>query len=206
MITRAVKRASRHALFDSNWWKTFLFDRFAVSPGDKGSLSLFGTEPHAHHLLGEHLTAEYPLQLESKAHGDRDSVRGLSGARQPLARYFGRQLRGGFDGRLRVALDRLGHRPCASPPADHGRRHSPQETSMIDRPEPQRHSAGQPSPDHLPGVRKKVNPPANRGLQCRVCGCQHLEVSHTERLKNGTIRRRRTCRHCGAKYVTFEGL
>ncbi len=47
-------------------------------------------------------------------------------------------------------------------------------------------------------------PDEPRGLQCRVCGCRHLEVTHTERLRNGSIRRRRTCRHCGNKYVSFE--
>lgn len=69
MITRAVRRASRHVLFDTNWWKSFLFDRFAVSPGAAGSLSLFGTDPMHHHLLAEHLTSEIPHQIESKLTG-----------------------------------------------------------------------------------------------------------------------------------------
>lgn len=69
MITRAVRRASRHVLFDTNWWKSFLFDRFAVSPGAAGSLSLFGNDPLRHHLLAEHLTSEIPSQLESKSTG-----------------------------------------------------------------------------------------------------------------------------------------
>ncbi len=54
-----------------------------------------------------------------------------------------------------------------------------------------------------PGEQKPDEP---RGLQCRVCGCQHLEVTHTEKLPNETIRRRRVCRHCGARHVTFESL
>ncbi|MEQ1904604.1 MAG: terminase gpA endonuclease subunit [Pirellulaceae bacterium] len=69
MVTRAVKRASRHVLFDANWWKSFVFDRFTVSPGDIGSLTIHGSDPQAHHLLGEYLTVEYPTQLESKASG-----------------------------------------------------------------------------------------------------------------------------------------
>jgi hypothetical protein len=52
-----------------------------------------------------------------------------------------------------------------------------------------------------PGEQKPTEP---RGIRCRVCGCQHLEVTHTERLRNGTVRRRRTCRHCGNKYVSIE--
>jgi hypothetical protein len=45
-----------------------------------------------------------------------------------------------------------------------------------------------------------------RGISCRVCGCQHLEVTHTEKLPDGMIRRRRTCRNCGNKFVTFESV
>jgi transcriptional regulator NrdR family protein len=42
------------------------------------------------------------------------------------------------------------------------------------------------------------------GMYCRRCGCQHCSVSNTERLKNGSVRRRRTCRNCGYRFVTFE--
>jgi hypothetical protein len=69
MITRAVKRASRHVMFDANFWKSFVFNRFSVSPGDKGSLTLYGSDPQSHHLLAEHLTAEYANELESKTYG-----------------------------------------------------------------------------------------------------------------------------------------
>lgn len=44
-----------------------------------------------------------------------------------------------------------------------------------------------------------------RGIECRNCGCRHFEVTHTEPLACGMIRRRRTCRHCGRKLVTYEG-
>jgi transcriptional regulator NrdR family protein len=42
------------------------------------------------------------------------------------------------------------------------------------------------------------------GMYCRRCGCQHCSVSNTERLKNGSVRRRRICRNCGYRFVTFE--
>jgi transcriptional regulator NrdR family protein len=42
------------------------------------------------------------------------------------------------------------------------------------------------------------------GMFCRRCGCQHCSVSNTERLKNGSVRRRRTCRNCGYRFVTLE--
>ncbi len=44
------------------------------------------------------------------------------------------------------------------------------------------------------------------GLVCRRCGCRHFFVTHTEPIKDGAVRRRRVCRHCGAKYVSLETL
>jgi transcriptional regulator NrdR family protein len=43
------------------------------------------------------------------------------------------------------------------------------------------------------------------GIRCPRCGCGHLKTTHTEPLRNGRIRRRKVCRHCGRKIVTFEG-
>jgi len=60
------KRAVRHALFDTNFWKSFIHARLAVSMGDRGSLSLFGRDPVAHRLLAEHLTAEYRVRTEGR--------------------------------------------------------------------------------------------------------------------------------------------
>jgi len=42
------------------------------------------------------------------------------------------------------------------------------------------------------------------GLRCARCGCRHFYVTHTEPLPRGRIRRRRQCRHCGRKIVTYE--
>jgi hypothetical protein len=60
------RRAIRHALFDSNYWKSFVHARLAVAMGDKGCLSLFGRDPEAHRLLAEHLTSEYRLKTEGR--------------------------------------------------------------------------------------------------------------------------------------------
>jgi hypothetical protein len=60
------KRAVRHIVFDTNYWKTFVHARLAVSMGDRGCLSLFGTAPDQHRLLAEHLTAEYRVQTEGR--------------------------------------------------------------------------------------------------------------------------------------------
>ena len=61
------KRQVRHALIDTNYWKTFVHARLSVSMGDPGCLSLFGREDKTHRLLADHLTAEY--RVKSQAQG-----------------------------------------------------------------------------------------------------------------------------------------
>ncbi len=60
------KRAIRHVVFDSNYWKSFIHARLAVPMGDKGCLSLYGRNPDAHRLLAEHLSAEYRVRTEGR--------------------------------------------------------------------------------------------------------------------------------------------
>lgn len=60
------KRAIRHALFDANYWKSFIHARLAVAMGDKGCLSLYGRDPNSHLLLAEHLTSEYRVKTEGR--------------------------------------------------------------------------------------------------------------------------------------------
>lgn len=67
-------------------------------------------------------------------------------------------------------------------------------------------STTQPDQPMAPPGPIETQPAEPRGLVCRVCGCQHFYVTHTEPLPGGKIRRRRVCRHCGAKYVTYEWL
>ena len=43
-----------------------------------------------------------------------------------------------------------------------------------------------------------------RGVRCAKCGGTRFRTTHTEPLTNGTIRRRKTCRACGRRRVTFE--
>jgi phage terminase large subunit GpA-like protein len=56
------KRQVRHALIDSNYWKTFVHGRLGVAMGDPGCLSLFGRDEEAQRLLADHLTAEYRVR------------------------------------------------------------------------------------------------------------------------------------------------
>jgi hypothetical protein len=56
----------RHALFDTNFWKSFVHARLAVPMGERGCLSLFGDKPETHRLFAEHVTAEYRVRTEGR--------------------------------------------------------------------------------------------------------------------------------------------
>jgi hypothetical protein len=60
------KRAVRHVVYDTNYWKTFMHARLAVSMGSRGCLSFFGTSSETHRLLAEHLCAEYRVRTEGR--------------------------------------------------------------------------------------------------------------------------------------------
>ncbi len=60
------KRAIRHVVFDTNWWKSFVNARLRVAMGDRGCLSIFGNNPESHRLFAEHLTAEYFVKTEGR--------------------------------------------------------------------------------------------------------------------------------------------
>ena len=52
---------------------------------------------------------------------------------------------------------------------------------------------------------KQAQPQSSeRGIECPKCGCRHFYTTHTEPLWDGRIRRRKVCRHCGRKIVTYE--
>jgi DNA invertase Pin-like site-specific DNA recombinase len=60
------KRAVRHIVFDTNYWKSFVHARLAVSMGDRSCLSLFGDNAEQHRLFAEHLTGEYRVKTEGR--------------------------------------------------------------------------------------------------------------------------------------------
>jgi len=62
----AGKRAVRHVVYDTNFWKSFVYARLAVAMGDRGCLSLFGDGPDQHRLFAEHLTSEYRVKTEGR--------------------------------------------------------------------------------------------------------------------------------------------
>jgi len=60
------KRAVRHAIFDANYWKSFVHARLAVPMGDPGCMSLFGRKPEQHRLFADHLCSEYRVKTEGR--------------------------------------------------------------------------------------------------------------------------------------------
>lgn len=60
------KRAIRHVLYDTNYWKSFIHARLAVGLGDAGCLSLFGSNHEAHRMIADHLTAEFRVKTEGR--------------------------------------------------------------------------------------------------------------------------------------------
>ena len=60
------KRAVRHVVYDTNFWKSFVASRLLTSLGDRGSLSLWGRSPETHMLFSEHVTAEYRVKTEGR--------------------------------------------------------------------------------------------------------------------------------------------
>jgi hypothetical protein len=59
-------RKVRHVLFDSNYWKSFVYSRFGVPMGDPGCLSLYGRTPDVHSMLIGHLVSEYPIRTQGR--------------------------------------------------------------------------------------------------------------------------------------------
>lgn len=60
------KRAIRHVVYDTNFWKSFVATRLLTTTGDRGALTLFGRSPADHLLFAEHLTAEYRVKTEGR--------------------------------------------------------------------------------------------------------------------------------------------
>ena len=86
------KRAVRHALFDTNYWKTFVHARLAVPMGDPGCLSLFGGSQDAP-AVRRAPDGRVPREDGGPRPDGGRVEAAAAGPRQPLARLPGR-LRG----------------------------------------------------------------------------------------------------------------
>ncbi len=62
----AGRRSVRYAVYDTNFWKSFVHARLAVAMGDKGCLSLFGDKPDHHRMLADQLASEFRVRTEGR--------------------------------------------------------------------------------------------------------------------------------------------
>lgn len=60
------RRAIRHVLFDTNFWKSFIASRWRTAIGDPGALTIFGRNPDHHRMFAEQCVAEYPVKTEGR--------------------------------------------------------------------------------------------------------------------------------------------
>lgn len=60
------KRTIRHALYDTNFWKSFLFSRLGTTLGDPGSLTFYKAPPDHHRLIADHLGAEFRVTVSGR--------------------------------------------------------------------------------------------------------------------------------------------
>lgn len=60
------RRAIRHVVYDTNFWKSFVATRLLTATGDRGAITLWGRSAEDHLLFAEHLTAEYRVKTEGR--------------------------------------------------------------------------------------------------------------------------------------------
>ncbi|HBR20540.1 MAG: hypothetical protein UV78_C0046G0007 [Parcubacteria group bacterium GW2011_GWA2_43_17] len=58
----------QHVAIDTNYWKTFVHERFFVAAGDHGSMTLFGKGGHHHALFAEHVAGS-ETWVRTEGHG-----------------------------------------------------------------------------------------------------------------------------------------
>jgi phage terminase large subunit GpA-like protein len=56
----------RYVQFDTNYWKMYVHDRFAVDKGGAGCFSIFGNDPKKHKMFADHMTSENAFLVEAK--------------------------------------------------------------------------------------------------------------------------------------------
>lgn len=59
-------RGIRHALYDTNAWKSFVRARLVTAAGDPGSLTLWKAGQHVHRMLADHFTSEYAVRTAGR--------------------------------------------------------------------------------------------------------------------------------------------
>jgi len=62
-------RDVRYTWFDSNYWKSFVHDRFLTAPGDSGAFTLWGQSEETHRMFADHVAASERGELTIKPKG-----------------------------------------------------------------------------------------------------------------------------------------
>lgn len=60
------KRALRHLIYDTNYWKSFLTNRLNQPHGETSSLSIYGSRKTNHDVFFSQLKAEYKIRTEAR--------------------------------------------------------------------------------------------------------------------------------------------
>ena len=150
-----------HVAIDTNYWKTFVHERFFVAAGDHGSMTIFGKGGHQHALFAEHVAGSEGWVRDRRAwsHG-LSMVTKDRRHRQSLVRLRSRLLGCGVD--VRMLPDRALQSKSEEAAANLFIRHSAEENTVTN------------STDEKP---------LPRGLECRKCSCRHFHTVYT-RLRN----------------------
>ena len=61
-IAKARDHAIRYCLYDTNFWKSFLFSRLATTANTAGSVQLYQASPAVHKSFARQLKSEYPVR------------------------------------------------------------------------------------------------------------------------------------------------
>ncbi len=68
-VLHTGQRKIRHAIYDTNYWKSFIAGRLTTSQGDRGALTLYGdakSPRDLHRMLADHLCAEYRVRTTGR--------------------------------------------------------------------------------------------------------------------------------------------
>jgi hypothetical protein len=56
----------RHAMIDTNYWKSFLFQSLGISKGDKGALTLWGNQESTHRMFADQICSEICIAVSTR--------------------------------------------------------------------------------------------------------------------------------------------
>jgi hypothetical protein len=64
---KLMKRIYRTTKGDVNYWKSSAHESFSLRSGERGSITFWGSNPEAHRMVSEHMTAEKAVLVEANS-------------------------------------------------------------------------------------------------------------------------------------------